>query len=255
MKSQQTKVSEVKTENDDLVSCKKVDNKATTRKIVFQPKQKKHPKFNQNLLKLNNEKLKFEVKSELSSDEENDFVEKILVNEAKKLESRVLNFASNITMSSNNNNQASSSSKMTKTINRQNVDLNQLPLPPNPNAVISDDLLVALTVRDLNRQLKMSGLSKSEMIKMKQRRRTLKNRGYAASCRNKRLEQKGDLESEKINVVQAVGQLTDLISQTKSEINDIKQKYESLKQYAHQHQVAIPPEFDYFIDYGQSIEL
>ena len=59
------------------------------------------------------------------------------------------------------------------------------------NGPITDDLLVTLTVRELNRQLKTSGMSKSEMIKMKQRRRTLKNRGYAASCRNKRLEQKG----------------------------------------------------------------
>lgn len=58
--------------------------------------------------------------------------------------------------------------------------------------VITDDLLVTLSVRELNRQLKMSGMSKADMVKMKQRRRTLKNRGYAASCRNKRLEQKGE---------------------------------------------------------------
>ena len=62
---------------------------------------------------------------------------------------------------------------------------------PQVQGPITDDLLVTLTVRELNRQLKMSGMSKAEMIKMKQRRRTLKNRGYAASCRNKRLEQKG----------------------------------------------------------------
>ena len=63
--------------------------------------------------------------------------------------------------------------------------------PPMKNQVLSDELLVTLSVRELNRRLKMSGLPRADVIKMKQRRRTLKNRGYAAQCRNKRLEQKG----------------------------------------------------------------
>lgn len=62
---------------------------------------------------------------------------------------------------------------------------------------ISDDDLVSISVRDLNRQLKMRGLTRGEIVRMKQRRRTLKNRGYAASCRVKRIEEKDKLESRK----------------------------------------------------------
>lgn len=57
---------------------------------------------------------------------------------------------------------------------------------------IDDDLLVALSVRDLNARLK--GSPKDRQLVVKQRRRTLKNRGYARNCRNKRVVQRDELE-------------------------------------------------------------
>lgn len=57
---------------------------------------------------------------------------------------------------------------------------------------IDDDLLVALSVRDLNARLK--GTPKDKQLVVKQRRRTLKNRGYARNCRNKRVVQRDELE-------------------------------------------------------------
>ena len=46
----------------------------------------------------------------------------------------------------------------------------------------------------------MKGLSREEVSNIKQRRRTLKNRGYAATVRVKREETKGELET-KLNFV------------------------------------------------------
>ncbi|XP_045585817.1 neural retina-specific leucine zipper protein-like [Procambarus clarkii] len=57
---------------------------------------------------------------------------------------------------------------------------------------ISDDELVTLSVRELNRRL--HNMPKDLQTKFKQKRRTLKNRGYAQSCRTKRQNYKTELE-------------------------------------------------------------
>ena len=97
------------------------------------------------------------------------------------------------------------------------------------DSCLSDDELVLLSVRDLNRKLK--GLPRDEIQRLKQRRRTLKNRGYAASCREKRLSQKDILELEKQKLEDEVVHLRHENEKIKVELDSLKDKFKALEQF------------------------
>jgi len=135
------------------------------------------------------------------------------------------------------------SDKKDRNFNTNKYDLME-PLSPSPCLGISDDELVSISVRDLNRQLKLRGLTREEIVRMKQRRRTLKNRGYAASCRIKRIEQKDELEQEKVGELSETEKLAEDNGKIREEIEALHRKYEALQKFALQKKIPLPSEME-----------
>ncbi|ELT88774.1 hypothetical protein CAPTEDRAFT_184448 [Capitella teleta] len=95
---------------------------------------------------------------------------------------------------------------------------------------LHDDELVGLSVRDLNRRL--SGVPKDQVKILKQRRRTLKNRGYAQNCRTRRLRAKSRLEEDNISLHLQVQVLQQQLDQTSKERDRLKHKCSELLRFA-----------------------
>lgn len=85
-----------------------------------------------------------------------------------------------------------------------------------------------LSVKDINRLLKERGLSKAEIARVKHRRRTLKNRGYAQHSRLRRIETKNNLEIEKKSLLKELEQLQQQLAVTERERDMFKNKYVKL---------------------------
>lgn len=87
---------------------------------------------------------------------------------------------------------------------------------------IGDDLLTTLTVRELNKRL--HGCPREEVVRLKQKRRTLKNRGYAQNCRSKRLQQRHELERTNRALQHEMSRIKMELSLVSKERDQLKQR-------------------------------
>ena len=92
---------------------------------------------------------------------------------------------------------------------------------------MDDDDLVRLPVRELNKRLQ--GLTKDEIQRLKQKRRTLKNRGYAQNCRSKRMQHKTQLERTNNTLQQQITSLQRHVASLTRERNYYKHQNELLR--------------------------
>nr|CAG4635894.1 EOG090X0NUB [Artemia franciscana] len=91
---------------------------------------------------------------------------------------------------------------------------------------IDDELLVTLTVRELNKRL--HGFPREDVVRLKQKRRTLKNRGYAQNCRSKRLAQRHELETVNKTLQKELNRLRNELHRKTQDLDIMKQRYDSL---------------------------
>ncbi|XP_003740439.1 transcription factor MafG [Galendromus occidentalis] len=143
---------------------------------------------------------------------------------------------------SNSSETESSSGKRVRNISESSEDFDELPKSITDKIQMSDEDLVTLGVRELNKRLKNAGLTRAEIMKMKQRRRTLKNRGYAASCRTKRIEQKDELEYEKNGILDRISALRRDNAQKTNSISHLNHQYRELVRFAAESNIPLPKE-------------
>ena len=104
-------------------------------------------------------------------------------------------------------------------------------LPSSPTVTsseLSENELLSLSTRELNRRLQ--SMSPDERNRLKQRRRTLKNRGYAQTCRSRRVNDQHKLQDTNKVLVAEVKELRQRVSTLTAERDHYRDQFELLLQ-------------------------
>ena len=104
-------------------------------------------------------------------------------------------------------------------------DYDYPPINQRVDVGLSDQELVTLSTKELNRMLKKKGISKERAKEIKRERRTLKNRGYAANCRVKREDEEKTLEQENERLYRLITHHRMHVEKTRKETELIKQRF------------------------------
>ena len=100
-----------------------------------------------------------------------------------------------------------------------------LSCPMVSSSGLNDDALMSLSTRELNRRLQ--SMSSDERCRLKQRRRTLKNRGYAQTCRSRRLDDQHKLRYTNEALVAEVNELKKTVCTLTAERDYYREKSEA----------------------------
>ena len=114
--------------------------------------------------------------------------------------------------------------------NPQNFVITEIKQPTNQQIILTEEELADMPVKDLNSLLR--GLPETEVLKLKQKRRTIKNRGYAQTSRTKRTTQKCLLEGEKMTLEEQLDKLSSDNEMLRRERDEARIKLEAFERFA-----------------------
>ena len=141
----------------------------------------------------------------------------------------------------NNNTKTASAPKVPKITRDTLEDLENMDDTNQYSTLVSDDELASLNIKDLNRKLKERGLPKETIEKLKQRRRTLKNRKYATDCREKKDSEVHTLESSKDLEDDTIDSLEKDNDELRDKVFKLKSHYSKLFEFAKKNSIELKP--------------